>query len=444
MINDWLGLAIVFVLVLINGFFVAAEFSLVSVRKTRIEELVAHGHGEAKAVQHAIKDPDRFIAATQLGITLASLGLGWIGEPALSHLLEPLFAWLPGEVGGVAAHVAAGSALAFVLITSMHVIIGELMPKSIALQNPERAALLVARPTLWAEQLFRPFIWALNGLGNFLLRVLGFRRSAEHEKLHSVEELKMLVDASQEGGVIEPTESQMLHAVFDFREMLARQVMVPRTEMITIEADEPLNRAIDLVVQHHVTKFPVYENDLDHIVGILHVKDLVRVMRLPGNSRPALRDLMREPLFVPDTVRVDALLARFRQRKQHIAILLDEYGGTAGLVTLQDLLEEIVGEVADAFEPEDPSVQRLPDGTVRLNGLMLVEEFNDTFGLNLSDPNYETIAGYVMGRLDRIPKVNDEVDVPLNEHETLRLRVEQMDGKRIARLVLRRVSTPTP
>ena len=444
MINDWLGLLIVFVLVLINGFFVAAEFSLVSVRKTRIEELVAHGHGEAKAVQHAIKDPDRFIAATQLGITLASLGLGWIGEPALSHLIEPLFAWLPGEVGGVAAHVAAGSALAFVLITSMHVIIGELMPKSIALQNPERAALLVARPTLWAEQIFRPFIWALNGTGNLLLRVLGFQRSAEHEKLHSVEELKMLVDASQEGGVIQPTESQMLHAVFDFREMLARQVMVPRTEMITIEVDEPWNTAIDLVVQHHITKFPVYEHDLDHMVGILHVKDLVRVMRLPASSRPALRDLMREPLFVPDTVRVDALLTRFRQRKQHMAILLDEYGGTDGLVTLQDLLEEIVGEVADAFEPEDPSVQRLPDGTVRLNGLMLVEDFNDTFGLNLSDPNYETIAGYVMGRLDRIPKIGDEVDVPLTEHEFLRLRVEQMDGKRIARLVLRRVSLPTP
>lgn len=180
MINDWLGLVIVFILVLINGFFVAAEFSLVSVRKTRIDELVAHGQRDAKAVQHAIKDPDRFIAATQLGITLASLGLGWIGEPALSHLIEPLFLWLPGEVGGVAAHVAAGTALAFILITSLHIIVGELMPKSIALQNPERAALLVAQPTLWVEQIFRPFIWALNGTGNLLLRLLGFHRSSEN------------------------------------------------------------------------------------------------------------------------------------------------------------------------------------------------------------------------------------------------------------------------
>lgn len=440
MINAWLGLVIVLVLVLINGFFVAAEFSLVSVRKTRIDELVAHGQRNAQAVQHAIRDPDRFIAATQLGITLASLGLGWIGEPALSHLIEPLFQWLPGEIGGVAAHVAAGAALAFVLITSLHVIVGELMPKSITLQNPERTALLVARPTLWVEQIFRPFIWALNGLGNLLLRLLGFRRSAEHARLHSVEELKMLVDASQQGGVIESTESEMLHAVFDFGQMSARQVMVPRTEMITVALDEPLAAVIDRVLQHHVTKFPVYENDLDHIVGILHVKDLVRVMRLPSASHPpGLRDLMREPLFVPDTVRVDALLTRFRQRKQHIAILLDEYGGTAGLVTLQDLLEEIVGEVDDAFEPNEPNTQRLPDGSVQINGLMLVEEFNDTFGLNLSDPNYETIAGYVMGRLDRIPRVGDEIEVLLDDREALCLRVDLMDGKRVARLVLRRV-----
>jgi putative hemolysin len=231
----------------------------------------------------------------------------------------------------------------------------------------------------------------------------------------------------------------MLHAVFDFGQMSARQVMVPRTEMITVELDEPLAAVINRVALSHVTKFPVYENDLDHIVGILHVKDLVRVLRLPPADRPALRDLMREPLFVPDTVRVDALLARFRQRKQHIAILLDEYGGTAGLVTLQDLLEEIVGEVGDAFEPDDPSIQRLPDGSVQLNGLMLMEEFNDTFGLNLSDPNYETIAGYVMGRLDRIPKVGDEIEVPVDDREALRLRVDRMDGKRVARLVLRRV-----
>ena len=441
MLSDWIGVALVVVLVLINGFFVAAEFSLVSVRKTRIAERVARGDRNAKAVQRAIEDPDRFIAATQLGITLASLGLGWIGEPALSHLIEPLFAWLPGEIAGVAAHVAAAGILAFVLITGMHVIIGELMPKSIALQRTERTALAVARPTLWAEHLFRPFIWALNGAGNFLLRLLGFNRASEQEHLHSVEELKMLVDASEEGGVLEPQESEMIHAVFDFGEMTAHQMMVPRTELITLDVDTPLGEVCDFVAQHHHDKYPVYENDLDHVVGILHVKDLVPAIRLPSDRQPTLRQLMREPLAVPDTIGVNDLLARFRQRKQHIAVLLDEYGGTAGVVTLQDIMDELVGEVSDVFGPDEPEVQKLADGRVRLDGLMLLTDFNDMFAADLTDPNYETVAGYVMGQLDRIPKVGDEVDVPVNDRDVFRLRVEVMDGKRIAWLVMSRVNS---
>jgi CBS domain containing-hemolysin-like protein len=441
MLSDWIGVALVFILVLINGFFVAAEFSLVSVRKTRIAERVARGDTSAKAVQRAIEDPDRFIAATQLGITLASLSLGWIGEPALSHLFEPLFAWLPGEMAGVAAHVAAASILAFVLITGMHVVVGELMPKSVALQRAEHTALLVARPTLWAEHLFRPFIWLLNGTGNLLLRLLGFNRASEQERLHSVEELKMLVDASEEGGVIEPQESEMIHAVFDFGAMTAHQMMVPRTELITLGVDTPIEDVCDLAAQHHHNKYPVYENDLDHIVGILHVKDLVPALRQPPDRQPALRQLMREPLFVPDTIGVNDLVARFRQRKQHIAILLDEYGGTAGIVTLQDIMDELVGEVSDVFGPDEPEVQKLADGRVRLDGLLLLTDFNDMFAADLKDPNYETVAGYMLGRLDRIPKVGDEVDVPVNDRNVFRLRVEVMDGKRIAWIVMSRVNS---
>ena len=440
MFSDWIGLVLVVILVLINGFFVAAEFSLVSVRKTRIAERVARGDTGAKAVQKAIQDPDRFIAATQLGITLASLGLGWIGEPALSHLIEPLFEWLPGEIGGVAAHIAAAGILAFVLITGMHVIVGELMPKSIALQQAERTALLVARPTLWVEHLFRPFIWALNGTGNFLLRLLGFNRASEKEHLHSVEELKMLVDASEEGGVLEAQESEMIRAVFDVGEMKAHQMMVPRTEMITLAVDTPIGEVCDFAAKYQHSRYPIYENDFDHIVGILHVKDLVPAMRLPPDQQSTLRRLMREPLAVPDTIGVNDLLTRFRQRKQHMAILLDEYGGTAGIVTLQDIMDELVGEVADVFGPDEPEVQRLPDGRVRLDGLMLLTDFNDLFALDLKDPNYETIAGYMLGRLDRIPKVGDEVDIPVNDHETLCLRVDVMDGKRIAWIVMSRVN----
>ena len=442
--NDWLGLLLVVILVSINGFFVAAEFSLVSVRKTRIAERVARGDTNAKAVQKAIEDPDRFIAATQLGITLASLGLGWIGEPALSHLIEPLLLWLPGEIAGAAAHIAAASIIAFVLITGMHVIMGELMPKSIALEQAEKTALLVARPTLWVEHLFRPFIWALNGTGNLLLRLLGFDHASGHEHLHSVEELKMLVDASEEGGVLQAQESEMLHAVFDFGAMTAHQMMVPRTELITLNVDTPIGEVCDFAAQHQHNKYPVYETDLDHIIGVLHVKDLVPAMRLPPDRQPALRQLMREPLAVPDTIGVNVLLARFRQRKQHIAILLDEYGGTAGIVTLQDIMDELVGEVSDTFGPDEPEVQKLPDGRVRLDGLMLLTDFNDLFAVDLEDPNYDTIAGYVMGKLNRIPKTGDEVDVQTNEQEVLRLRVEVMDGKRIAWIVMSHITLEKP
>jgi CBS domain containing-hemolysin-like protein len=201
-----------------------------------------------------------------------------------------------------------------------------------------------------------------------------------------------------------------------------------------------MEEVYDFAAQHHRNKYPVYENDFDHIVGILHVKDLVPAVRLPPEQQPTLRQLMREPLFVPDTIGVNDLLARFRQRKQHIAILLDEYAGTAGLVTLQDIMEELVGAVGDVFEPDEPEVQKLPDGSLRLDGLMLLTDFNDVFAVDLVDPNYETVAGYMMGQLDRIPKVGDEVDVSLNDHDRLRLRVEVMDAKRIAWIVLTRIT----
>jgi len=430
--NGLLGLGAMAALVLANGFFVAAEFSLVSVRRTRIAELVAHGNLTARTVQQAIQEPDRFIAATQLGITIASLGLGWIGEPALAHLIEPLFGFLPQGWGSAASHAAAAGVIAFGIITFLDVVVGELMPKSIALQRPEETALIVAGPTLLTEQVFRPIIWALNGTGNALLRVIGFEPATGHQLVHSVEELKLLVDASQESGVLEDEEKEMLHAVFDFGDMLARQVMVPRTEMICIDADASIEAVIEMAVTHALARFPVYENDLDHIIGILHTQDLLRVVHQGGQpGSVSVRGLLREVLFVPETIRASDLLVRFRTRKQHIAIVMDEYGGTAGLVTLSELIEEIVGEVADVFDREGPDIERLPDDSALINGLTSIEDVNDTLGLDLSDPHYETIAGYILGRIGRIAQVGDEV-----EAGNVRLRVEAMDGLRIARVKL--------
>jgi CBS domain containing-hemolysin-like protein len=426
---DLLRLVGVVLLVLMNGFFVSAEFALVSVRRTRVEELVRQGNAGAAAVKKALHDPDRFIAATQLGITIASLGLGWLGEPALGRFIEPVVGLLPKAWIGLASHTLS-AALAFAVITFLHVVVGELMPKSIALQRPEATALFVARPTLLSELVFKPAIWLLNGTGNLLLRLIGMSPARGHEMVHSVEELRMLVEASGEHGVLERSEQDMLDAVFDFGDATAREVMVPRTEMIAVDADAPLDELIQCAIKHPFTKFPIYEGDLDHILGIAHTKDLVRVQH-DQRRAVTVRGLIREALFVPDTIKLADLLQHFRVKRQHLAIVLDEYGGTAGLATLDDLMEQIVGEVADPFDKSAPEIQRLPDGSALLDGLTQIEAVNDSLGLELRDPHYDTIAGYVLGRLGRMAKVGDVV-----EADGVRLKVEALDGLRIARLSL--------
>lgn len=433
---DYLGLVSIVILVLANGFFVAAEFSMVSVRRTRIAELVARGETGAEAVQKAIENPDRVIAATQLGITLASLALGWVGEPALSHLLYPVITLFPDAFRPEISH-SLSAAFSFAIITFLHVVVGELAPKSIALQDPERTSLFVARPMLFAEQLFKPAIWLLNGAGNTLLRMFGIWPASGHQLAHSVEELKMLVTASAESGVVEAEESEMLHAIFDFGELVVRQVMAPRTEVIAVEANTSLEEIISLVIQSSYTKFPVYEDDLDHIVGIVHVKDLLHALQKADCQECTARDFAREPLFVPETISVSALLRHFRDNCQHIAIVLDEYGGTAGLVTLEDLLEEIVGEVGDPFDVNTPEFQKLEDGSVLIDGLTLIEDVNEQLNVNLIDPHYDTIAGYVLGRLSRIARPGEIV-----EGDGVRLRVHEMDGFRIARVSLTLLQLP--
>jgi CBS domain containing-hemolysin-like protein len=419
-------------LVLANGFFVAAEFALVRVRRTRIAELVAKGNTRARWVQKAINDPDRFIAATQLGITLASLGLGWIAEPALGVILEPLIRLFPTQIEDEVAH-SLSAGLSFAIITFLHVVIGELAPKSIALQNPERTSLYVAQPTVWTERIFKPFIWVLNGTGNALLRWVGVEPAAGHELVHSVEELKMLVRASALSGVVGDEAEEMLTAVFDFGGLLVRQVMIPRTEMIAVREDAHIDEIIELAVENLFTKFPVYAENQDQIIGVVNIKDLLFAFNGGGSDQQTARDLMREAIFIPETARVNTLLQLFRARQRHMAIVLDEYGGTAGVVTLADLLEEIVGEVSDPFDNER-DIQPLPDGSTLVDGLTLIEEVNEHFDLELDDPNYDTIAGYLLGHLERLAQVRDAVQI-----DGVLLRVEAMDGFRIAHISITRL-----
>lgn len=420
----------VFVLVGLNGFFVAAEFSLVTVRRTRINQLVAEGNLLAKTVQKATLDPDSFIAATQLGITMASLGLGWIGEPAVARLLEPLLGFLPVSLSTVGAHsIAIG--LGFAVITVLHITLGELAPKSIALQHTEKTSLLVARPTRAFLLIFRPFISFLNGAGNLVVKGLGLKPPGPHHMVHSEEELEMLVAASTEAGVLEKDEQEMIHRVFAFSDLSAVQVMVPRTEMIMFPVDIDPEELVRIAVEKGYSRYPIYHQTPDQVMGVVHIKDLLRLLPRAEGEPFHIQEILREPLFVPESMRVDDVLARMKSHKKHIAVVIDEYGGTSGLVTLGDLIEKILGEVQDEFVEEESEIERFPDGSVRLSGLLLIQDVNEAFGFDLVDPDNDTIGGYVLSRLDRTAKVGDRIEV--DGHQLL---VESLDGLRVAKLRL--------
>ncbi len=434
--QDALQLALVALLLIVNGFFVAAEIAFVSVRRTRVAELADQGDRRARWLQRAHRYPQRFLAAVQLGVTMASLALGWLAEPALAGLLAPVLSLLPKTLDESVAR-SLSAAATFALVTFLTIVVGELTPKAIALTKPEPTALGVARPMLAIMAVFRPVIWLLNSAAGVLVRALRVRPASEAEGAHSVQELKMLVTASAESGVVEDEEEEMLHAVFDFGDTLVRQVMVPRTEVVAVPASAVTPEILRVALEHPLSKFPVFEGDLDHVIGVLHIRDLLRGQLTEAGSAPTARSLMREAIYIPETARVSQLLQRFRARRQHLAIVLDEYGGTAGVVALEDLLEEIVGDVQGPFDKE-LEIQPQADGSAWIDGLTMMEEVNERFGLQLEDPHYDTIAGYVLGRLGRMAKLGDAVQIA-----GVRLEVRQMDGLRIAQVRLSRTANPS-
>jgi CBS domain containing-hemolysin-like protein len=424
---DLTRLVAIALLVLLNAFFVASEFALVALRRSRIEEMAADGDALAAPLKVATDNLDQYIAGTQVGITLASLGLGWIGEPALAHLLEPALAGFPWKA--VTAHAIAIS-IAFGALTFLHVVMGELIPKSIALQRTEPVARLIAVPMRWAVVLLRPFIWVLNGAGNAILRLMGLHAAQEVSMVHSVDELQILFRKSLEAGVLDEFERKMAHRALFFSEKTARDVMRSRVDMAAIDGDRPLDEIYDSAARSNHSRLPVYSGSPDNITGILLAKDIFAHMTR-GGGLEEFRQLLRTPLFVPESMHLDKVLEEFRRKRTQIAVVIDEYGGTAGIVTLDDIVEEIFGEFEEEKETEIPALSRSREGHAVLRGDLRLDEVEELLGWELSDEHSDTLAGYIMSRLGRPAEEGDIVQTPGGS-----LRVDYVERLRIRRVTV--------
>ena len=419
-------------LVLVNGFFVSAEYAFVRVRGTQLDELAKTGERRAKLAAQISDDIEPYISTVQLGVTLASLGVGLIGEPAVSHLIDPLFGWLRDMSEG-AFHVVA-FLVAFALVTYVTVVFGELAPKYLAIQRALKVALWSAYPLHWTYRVAYPFIWLMNRSAANVLRIIGAKPTSDLD-VHSDEELKMLVAASAKQGVLQESERIIVGNALDFADTVVRQVMVPRTEIVAVPEETDLAGLIAMARQSRFSRFPVYRDDLDHVVGVIHVKDLVGVDR---TSHAKARDLMRRVPAIPETLRLDQALAEFRRQRAGLAVVIDEFGGTAGLVTLEDVLEELVGEVRDEFEPKD--VQRIREeaiGTYIIDGLVSLDDLRERLELELEGEPYDTVGGLVFGRLGRLAQVGDSVEV-----EGYRFQVTAIDGRRVSQVRVQKQKAP--
>ncbi len=415
--SDLLRVILVLFLVLGNAFFVAAEYALVTARRSRLDELAKLGNRRAKIALRIMDSPIRFIGTVQLGITAFSIALGAIGEPLVEHFLDPFL-----------AHTVA-FVVAFTIVTYLHVTLGELVPKAIALTKNERTALWVALPIEAFYLATYPLVWFLQESSNRFTNLFGIEPAAAGVVAHNEQEIRMIVAAAEDTGVIATTEEEMLYKVFDFADKEVREVMVPRPEVVALAAELPPEEALAALLSSPYTRYPVYRGTLDEIIGILHVRDLFGAMHDRGIAQVQIDELLRTAYIVPETKDLAALLGEFRAQNQHMAIVVDEYGSMQGIVTLEDLLEEIVGEIEDEFDLPDESVERLDERKVRIDGTFPIDDFNEQFNTELEGEDYHTMAGFVFGRLGRAPEVGDEVAV-----DGLALRVVEIEGSRIQRL----------
>jgi CBS domain containing-hemolysin-like protein len=422
-------IVIIAVLLLLNGYFVGVEFALVRSRRTRLEAMARSGDRLARLALRAIANIGRLLSATQLGITLVSLAIGALAEETLAEFFKHWLGTVP-LVARITAGFALGSFVAIAIVSYFHVVIGELTPKSLALAHPERMARLLAPPLMAFEVITRPFNMLLTKSAQFVLKTMNVKQQTMEEAFHSPEELRMLVEQSQEGGALEQTDATLIEGVFEFSEKNAREVMTPRTNIDALAVDASLDDTLALVEETRRSRYPVYEETIDDIIGLVLTKDLIPILRKPP-AQFSVRSIMRPIHVVPGSREVEEVLADFKRLKEHLAIVLDEYGGTAGLVTMEDLLEEIVGEILDEKDEPPEQESRESADLVLVPGSTNIADLNERFGLNVSEEDYTTIGGFVFGLLGRLPVIGDRVTAG-----GAIFTVREMEGRRIETLAV--------
>jgi len=399
-----------FFLVFLNGFFVAAEFAIVKVRASQIEVTAKSGNRVAKTAKHILQHLDGYLAATQLGITLASLGLGWVGEEVMEHIISNiLFAFNANPEFIKSFTTTVSPIVAFTIITILHIVFGELAPKSLAIQKPIAITMGVSLPLHFFYLVFRPFIMLLNGFANLLLKVVGIHSVSGHEAAHSSEELQYLLEQGKESGALDINEHELIKNVFDFNERVVKNIMVPRTKISGIELNTPADELLETVIKEGYSRIPVYDDTIDKIIGIIHAKDILPIVAT--NRGLILKDIIRKPYFIPETKKINDLLSEFQLRRIQIAIVLDEFGGTAGMVTLEDIVEELVGEIQDEFDEEKPIVEQVSEHEFIVNASATIYDVNEYLPHDLpEDEDYDTIGGLVSDIFGKIPEVGERKD----------------------------------
>jgi CBS domain containing-hemolysin-like protein len=426
------NLLIIAILIAFTAFFVAYEFAIVKIRGTRIDQLVSEGNKNAIAAKTIVTNLDEYLSACQLGITVTALGLGWLGEPTVELILHPLLSYfnMPESISGITSFI-----LAFASVTFIHVVVGELAPKTFAIQKAEQVTLIFARPMILFYKIMYPFIKALNGSARFIVGIFGLKPASEHEVAHSEEELQLIISESYKSGEINQSEYKYVNNIFEFDDRNANEIMVPRTEIIAFDISQSLNECLQIVTEENYTRYPVIDGEKDNIVGMVNMKEVFTEYIKGKNVETSIQEYVRPVIQVIESIPIHDLLLKMQKDRVHMAILMDEYGGTAGLVTVEDILEEIVGEIRDEFDADEvPEINKISENKTIVEGKVLIDEINDLFGLDLDDSDMDTIGGWILS------EKMDVVEGDKVRYDDYEFKVLEIDGYHIKSLEILKIA----